>query len=742
MAAISKIREKSGLLVVVIGVALGAFVLTDLLGSLGKGGSSTDRFTTAYVNDEQIRTEYFQQRLDQAYQNMEDQGQEVTSEMRFDLMNTMWDQVKKETIIRQECEKIGLAQDNGNDIHPSISMAEFMELVNGDNLHPAVKQSFPQPGQYEQMLNNIEQGKQSTDAAQKEEAYKYDRMLKGLEQYVKTEQLKEKYNTLIEKSFYLPKALAKELNDLRTSSFSVKYYAIRYNSQGMNSEDETIVPTEADYEAYYEEHKNEFEITEAKRKIDYVVWNVFPSDEDMREIETKVAQLYQEFKDQPANELNYFVNRNRGMHSAPFDSLWKKPSQLSPQIDSAALTAEDGFVFPPIRENNAFKIVRIMEHDERPDSLRASHILIGYAGSLPNNDSLTRLKPESEVYADSILNILKSNPERFEELATTLSDDSQTAEKQGDLDWFEDGKMIPQFNEACVNGNIGDIVKVETQYGYHILKVTGKTQLHQKVRVAEVSVDIKFSKKTKDQIYMAANRFAAMNKDSAAFYAAVEEQGLSVMEAELTNMTKQIPSIQESRNIVKWAFGIDGIENEGVEVYTVSDVFDYPSQIVVAIVTEVNEPGIAPLADVKADIKKLVQRDVEAKKIIAEVGENPDFYALAKERNIAIDSMEYYSFGYGSLKGYGPEPYVLGNMQVAEAGKTYGPIKGTQGVFFFVVSNRADAMEVQDNYMSIRMQEYQTFSRRVQGNQYGGDNDIYKALKKTAEVEDYRYNFW
>lgn len=743
MAAIGKIREKSGLLIAIVGIALAGFVLNDLLGSIGKNSNQGDRFTTANIGDEEIRTDYFQNRLEEVYALMQDRDQEVNSDVRFDVMSEMWTTVEKETIIRQQCEEIGLAQNNGNDFLPSISMKEYIDMLKGENRHPAIVQSFPQPEQLDAYFRDIDAAKNSGEQEQVEQAIKQERQWKSFETSVKFEQLSNKYNTLIQKSFYVPTALLEAQHNLQNEPFDVKYFGIRYNSQNMNSTEEAIAPTQEEYEAYYEEHKNEFNRVEENRTIEYVVWNVSPSEKDMQEIETKVKELYLAFQTQPADEINWFVNRNRGMNSQPFDSLWKKASELSPQIDSLAYISEDNHVFPPIVENNAYKIVRVLEHDVHPDSLRASHILIAYSGSLPGNDSITRVKMEASAMADSLFAICNSTPMRFEELASTVSDDTESAKKQGDLDWFLDNSgMVPQFKTAVLENNIGDIVLVESQFGFHIIKVTNKTEPHQKVRVAEVSVDIKFSKETRDGVYMEANRFAAANKDSAKFFNAIEELAKSPMKFDANKMSKEVPGIKESRNIIKWAFGIDGAQQEEVEVYSVSDVFDYPSQIVVGIVTGINEEGIAPLEEVKEDITKLVQRDVEAKKIMAEVGENPDFNALAKEKSIAVDSLFGINFASNNLGGYGPEPYVLGNMTKAEAGKTYGPIKGNQGVFFYVVSNRQEVLESQDNFERVRTIAYSTFNNRVVQNYGGANSDVYKALKKEVEVEDFRYNFW
>ena len=153
--------------------------------------------------------------------------------------------------------------------------------------------------------------------------------------------------------------------------------------------------------------------------------------------------------------------------------------------------------------------------ETRPDSMKASHILVAYAGALRAPETVTRTKERAKAVADSLLTLIKKNPKLFDTLAVRNSDDAAASKKAGDLDWFTDvdagGKMIPAFTNACAKGNVGEVKVVETDFGYHIIKVTGKKAFNKKVQLAVIKKKIEPSTETYQTIYSAASSFAGEN---------------------------------------------------------------------------------------------------------------------------------------------------------------------------------------------------------------------------------------
>jgi peptidyl-prolyl cis-trans isomerase D len=737
MAAIQKIRSKSGLLVIVVGVALAAFVLGDLFKNMGRQDLDYDPTVMAYINGDKLPSNYFQERYEDRLEvaRQQEETSSLEASRRFQLMTETWDLIKKEELIRQEAAEIGLAVENGQDGLPGISVVEYREMIVGENPHQYIRQQFSnqQTGEFDpemvrNWLNSVEQAKNSDDPEQREQAFESAKQWASLEAYLKFDRLLNNYLEIAENGFYMPKALAKQDFIDQNETHSVRYFAVRYKT--VNDSDVTL--TEADYKAYYDEHKNEFKQDKETRDLKYVVWNVNPSEEDINEIQNSVAELYSEFKNVSKENLGSFLNRNSAER---LDTTWKKPNELSPFIDSNALKVDIGHVFNPFRENEAFNIAKLVDRQARPDSMKAEHILIQFQGSFQAADTIQLTKDDAKLKADSLKKIIEANPENFPIIARQNSNDPSVTENSGNLDWFADGSMIPEFNQACLANEVGDVVVVETAFGYHVIHILDKLEAVEKVQMAKVVVPITFSNETYDKVYNEASLFAGLNRTYESFDTAVVNQGLNLRESSgLEVMSQGIAGVEGSRDIVKWAFA--GKTKEG----TVSDIFDYEDKIVVAALVSINEKGIQPLEDVKEDIEILVRREAKAKYLLDKLKGKSDFAAIASENGIMPDTIDFLSFKTYSLPKYGPEPYVQGRMTVAEVGKTVGPVKGDQGVYFFVVDKVNEAPE-ETNFQQQIQAHNNLMRQRVRGrDQQGGE--IYEAVVEKAEVEDFRRFFY
>ena len=462
MALIGDIRKRSGLLVIIIGVALAAFVLGDFLSNKGpKGSRGQGKNIIAEINGEKILATDFNQRVED---NMEAQksnsGKEnLTAEEQFQIRQQTWDQVVNETLLLEEVSKLGI----------TVTTEELDDQIRGKNPHSYIVQSFrdPNTSQFDpalvvNFLKNLDQ----VDPKMKQ------RYLM-IEKAIKEDRLSTKYRNLIGKGFYVPKAFAKRDYEARNTRIKARYYGAPYTSIA----DSLIKVTDADFEKYYTEYKFKYQ-QEASRDIEYVTFDVLPSDDDRNKINQEVQGLYKEFV--ATDNAVAFVNSTSDER---YDSTWIKKGSLPYQIDSLMFNSALGTTFGPYIENNMFQMARLVDVQIRPDSLKASHILISYQGTNVNPD--TKLtKEQAKAKADSVLKLVRTNGAKFDELAGTISDDQTASKSKGDLNWFADGGMVPAFNNAVLNGKVGDVIQVETQFGFHIIKITGKTTPLKKVRVA------------------------------------------------------------------------------------------------------------------------------------------------------------------------------------------------------------------------------------------------------------------
>ena len=726
MAAIGKIREHGGFLTVIIGIALASFVIgPKALDLVFKSGPEFDRTAIALVNGEKIGIDYFNQKVEEQVENFKEQNKKdnLTSEERYTLTMQVWDMVKKETLLHQQELEIGLVKRNENNVI-GISRAEYNDMIIGKNPHSLIVQNFSdqKTGQFnpqyvKQFLTNVEQGLQSEDPKQKEQAMVSDKQWRNLAKYIKEDRLTQKYNNLIKKAYYIPTTLAEQEYNDRNSSANIRYTAVRYGT----IKDEDAVPTDADYQEYFDAHQNEFKQTEETRKIDYVVWNVRPSQKDIQDIQKQINSIATEFQTIEAGSVPIYVNSYR---DSRYDSTWLKEGAISPFIDSLAFNSEVGTIMGPWTENNAYSVARIMSSEMRPDSMRASYILVTYSGAYGASDSITRTRIGAQALADSLLEVAKS--EDFESLAKDYSDDSDVKKNGGDLGWFADGQTAPEINLACLNNNVGDIVVTEGTFGFLVMKVTGKQESIKKVRIAQINIPITFSKETHNMAFTEATRYASQVSDAVSFDSISTNQQLNIMKGDfLKEMDADIMGIPNSRSIIRWMFGKEVVKG------SISDVFDYDSQVIVAILSDVREKGIPKLEDVKEFIKPLVISSVKAKLLISKLAGATDINQFAIDNKILVDTSAIFTYNSYSLPKYGPEQNVQGHMFASQTGSLQGPLKGDQGVYVFVVDGMTPAPANTVDYRFTKEQIRAVFEQMV-------DQAVYNAIDEAAEINDFR----
>jgi peptidyl-prolyl cis-trans isomerase D len=731
MAAIGKIREHGGFLTVIIGLALASFVIgPKAMDLFFKKAPEFDNSSIGIINGQKIDLDYFSNRVDEQIENVKFNRKvdNLSNEETFTITMQVWDQVKKETLLHQQEVAVGLALINESTGMPEISAEEYRDMTVGSNPHPLIVQNFTDrsTGQFNpnyviQFLENVQAGMQSEDPKQVEQAMTSNKQWKQLVKYMKEDRLSTKYYNLIKKGYYIPTALAEMDYKDRNTSEKVRYTAVRY----AEVKDDEVNPTDADYQTYYDAHKNDFKQNEETRKINYVVWHVRPSQEDIAAIRKEAEQIKAEFKNIEPENVPIYVNSYRGSH---YDSLkWYKKDEVSPFIDSVAFNDPIGTIMGPWVEDNAYHVARLMDRAVRPDSMRASHILIAYSGAYGAAEDVTRTKIGARALADSLLEVAKKGNVEFDSLAVKYSTDPSVAENKGDLNWFADGQMVYEFNQACIDHNVGDIVVVETNFGYHVLKVTGKKNEVEKIRLATINLPISFSKETHNEAFMAATQFAGRVHDLESFDTVSTNMQLNVMKGDYINATaSEVMGLPKSRSIVRWMFKDD------VNVGTVSDVFDMDDQIVVAVISGVVPKGYAPLNDeVKNYIKPLVIRDLKAKILLDKLQGQSDMYAVAAANNSTVDTANFITFTTYSLPKYGPEHNVQGHMFASETAKTYGPLKGDQGVYFYVVDEITPAPANTANYRFTREQLINTFQPTV-------EQGVINALSEKAEIKDFR----
>ena len=702
MAAIEKIRRHSGLLIAIIGLALLAFVLQDLFSSQGRNSSGPK---IAVVDGDEILVRDFEQQKDKALEQRRSSSStgNLSSAETYSIYNNTLEEMIKSNIMTKEYESAGIG----------ITDEELLDQMT-DHPHEWVVQSFGQGGAFDkQQVTQYLQNLSSLPAEY------YDRWL-DFENAVRDNRLETKFNNLVKASYFLPTALAQKYYENKNMKASADVIALRYSA----IPDSTVTLTDADKKAFYEENKYRYE-TDERRDIEYVVFEIKPSLEDRQEALKFVEDLKADFTS-TENVLS-FVNANSDKR---YDSTWLGRKDVSELVEQAVFESGNGVghVYGPYEEENAFNLVRIVDMQNRPDSLKASHILIGYKGAYGSQDTIS--KDEAQAKANELLAQLKAaknNDELFAELAAQYNTDA-TKDKGGDLDWFTDGAMVPQFNQYVVENPVGSLGVVETVFGYHVVKVTGKTQPQPKARLAYLTHEISYSNKTYQNVFAEANKFVSQNRTYDQFNQAIEEQGLTKRTMPRMNKsTYQITGIENPREIVRWAF--DSKTKKG----DISNkVFELDDMFVVAALTGIVHEGYAPL-DAIAEQAKYQMLNKKKGEIAVEKMKacGNDVNRMVNELGAESTTVSDITLDSRVMGNFGVEADIVGTLLGMKEGEEVGPIAGNSSAFIIKNVRFTQPAAITD-YSDIIREKTSQFSNKVLG------GSIYNALRNNAKIKDNR----
>lgn len=700
MAVIGKIRQRSGLLIVVIGIALAAFILGDF--------AKKDKRQTpniGVVNGENISIQDFNRKFEENVEATRKQRQveRLSQDEMFRVRESTWNQMVQDMVMKEEMDKLGLI----------VTSEELFDQIQGTNPHPAVISNFqnPETGQYDRSLvMNYLQNLDQMEQAAKDQWLVFER-------YIKEDRLRTKYENLITKSYHLPKAMAELTFHDKNDKVQLSLTGIRYATVA----DSLVTVTDKDYQEFYTENKKSFE-RDAMRDIEYLVFDIVASQEDNNKAQSMILQLAEEFRG--TTNVASFVNANS---ETRYDSTWLTREAVPVNLEGIIFDQEPGFVYGPYFEEGSYKLTRLVDATSRPDSLKASHILIAYSGSMRSEQ--TRTKAQAQSMADSLLNEIKKKNLKITDLAATLSDDQSAQTNAGDLGWFKDGQMVLPFNNFVLDNKVGTVGIAETDFGYHIIEVTGKKEPQKMVRLATITYEVAPSTKTYQDVFAKASKFATDNKTSEQFNRAVEAEGLNKRVAPaLREMSNRIPGIENPRQVIRWAF------DDETSVGDVSTIFDLDNMFVIALVTKKSDKGIPELADIKETIQPQVLNKKKGEYIVEKIkSEGEDLNKIASTFNSQVESTDL-TFDARMLLNFGQESKVIGKIFTLSNG-SFAPIAGSTAAFAVKVNNTTVAT-LPSQMDQLATEGRSAFEANVR------NNAAFRALEKVIKVEDNRMLFY
>lgn len=716
MAILSKIRDRSVILIAVIGLALFAFVLDP--STLTDFFDSSKINTVGKVDKEAISTQEYAEALD-TYKARSNRG---VSEMQT--AGIVWENILKDKIYAKQLEKAG------------VTIGET-DVLNAIINSPSVQRNprfLNEVGVFDEniFLQFLKEVKESEDQNFREA---WDSYINE----VGTNLKRDTYDNLVKAglgaSLKEGEYTYREENDLVNADFIfIPYTSIP---------DSLVSITDSEISSYIKKNASEYEV-EASRDISYVKFDISPTKEDKEAIRSEVGRSLKDrdgFNKATAqkmilrglkNTTNYPVFFEENNSDLPEKEIHYMEKELPLAISREVLKGKLNDTFGPYEDNDYYKISKITAFFSRPDSVKASSILIPYLGSLAATATTTETEEQAKFSADSIYELVKLDKEKFTQVASEINTDG-SKEKGGDIGWnthdrsFNTDRFDADLAAFMFDNKPGNVGVVKSKYGYHVIRIDEQTKRQKGVSMVTFGIEITPSQETENTIFQNVEKFALdISSKESNFYDAVEENSYQSKPAiGLNIMDDRVPGLLGTqRQIITWAFGSNTKVGD-------SQRFDIDNGYVVAFLTNITKKGLMNSSKVTNRVKPILLKEKKAA-IIHEKMTGATLNDIATANNISPQKISNMTLKSPTITGIGFEPKIIGAMYYAKEKKLYKRVDGNKGVFAFVVTKKEAAVSL-PNYESFRTQLSEERKNSVV--------TIFESLKKCAEVEDRRARF-
>jgi peptidyl-prolyl cis-trans isomerase D len=696
MAVLQKIRQRSLLLILVIGFCLLAFIIGDLF---NKGGFKSTPKDVGSVNGKDIPFEDFRIKVS----NLEKSGQQGMTSTQA--VNRVWDQEVSIALLSAEFDKLGLL----------ASEKHILEVFKND-------QNIGQ--------NPMFQTKGVFDLAKFKEYFKSNpeqaQYLKDREKDADLNAKYQIYNTLVKAGVYTTETEGKLKYEMEANKVTFDYVGALYSSV----KDSDVKVSDAEIIDFMKKNEKKYKADEM-REIEYVLIEDKASPEDENEVKTTVNSLlsgrvvYNQatakndtlpgFRE-TTNDAE-FVNENSDI---PYDSTFVAKKDLPAEHAEQLFNLPQGQIYGPYMRGPYYCLSKSLGRKAGANA-KASHILISYEGTQVPNKKEKRTKEQAKAKAEALLAQVQANPSSFLMLALTNSDDS-SAQQGGDLGYFSQGQMVKPFNDFVFNNPVGKIGLVETDFGFHIINITDKQDA---VRLATIAQKIEPSDATTDKAYQKAVKFE-MDANEKDFEKVAKEAKLTVNPpVKAKAMDENFGNVGNQRQIVRWAFE-SGTKVGDVKRFEIANVGN-----VIAKLKKVNEEGLTPVEDARPGIEPILKNKKKAEILKAKM-KGASLAAIAQSSKSSVQQALDITLENANLPNVGQEKKVVGTAFATPVNKISAPIEGNSGVYVVQtkVVTKAPALKNHTDYIA-----------KVKSQVSGYSGRVIPALKAEADIEDNRVQF-
>jgi peptidyl-prolyl cis-trans isomerase D len=695
MAVLEKIRVKFGLAIsIIIALALLSFIIdpSTLESALH---SMSSKYDVGVINGKAVPYTDFLEDVERYTQiNEIITGTSVQNEQtQQQIRDAAWQELVDKYLFIKNAKAAGI----------TVGKAEILDLTTGANPSPMIAGNaafMDENGNF-----SAERVRDFVAQIPSDESGRLQLYWNYLQNTLNTQQYYAKYGALFNASTY-QNALEKGLNIAQNNTTAnVDYVYVTYPF----APDSTVKVTPAEIKKYYKAHQNFFE-QQASRDIEYVVFEVVPSAEDVSATNEQFAEAYAKFAD--ADNMKAFLLKNSDRQ---LSNYWYKAGELTSinkEVNDFVFGGK-GSVSPVIADGDTFYAVRVMDTKPVADSAYVKHILL--QGS------------KAGATADSLLNVVRKGG-NFSSLVAEFSADQNSAADGtlGNIGWLTQTYMIPGF-ESVITAPVNQPMVLKTQYGTHVVVVTKKTAPVVKKQVAILEKTAIASKETFNTFYSQANKFATIaNKTASGYSEAVDSLGVYSHRMNVTEATSTYGSIENAKEVTRWAF--DNKVGKASNIITVNNKYFFIAELI-----GIHKEGVKPLNEVSSTIESQLyaKKMAEAKKaeIAGKIEGCTTLQEVADKLEATITSESALSL---APMGGRVDPGLAGAVYAAEEGKLTGPVAGAYGTYVLVVNSKEVGSFYTEN-------DADMFAQRKA--QYGAQG-IIPTMSENGVVKDNRARFF
>jgi peptidylprolyl isomerase/peptidyl-prolyl cis-trans isomerase D len=720
MAILSKIRDRSMFLILIVGLALFAFVLDP--SSIQQFFSSSKINSVGEVNGEEIDREEFARQVE-AYRTQS--GGRAT---QMQAVNAVWNSMVSEKIFQSQLKEAGIVVGEKDIWDAMVALPEIQNsplFKNEANLFDE-----------EKLKEYIANMKDEAEAGNTQAWMNWLATEKSIKQNLE----RQAYTSLVSAGLGASLEEGKRDYFYQNTKMDAQFVYVPYTTIA----DSAVAVSKADIKKYLEDNPKKFK-PEATRSLAYVKFDIAPSEADDAEVKSLVESYINDREEysnaakatvkiaglKNATHYEAFLNDNKSDLS--LDNGYKYKSQLPADIAEAIFNANVGEVVGPYKNNGYYKISKVVETLELPDSVKSSHIIIPYAGA--TRSTSLKSKEEAKKTADSVFALVKNNKDKFNQVADEINSDG-TKGNGGDIGWIRKDQAFSagfdaDFANYIYKNKQGSIAVVETAFGFHVIRIDEQTKPEKAVKLVTFARLVEASEETENNIFEQAETVASKLAEGKTLDEIASEDNLSIQSAvNLKELDEVIPGLNAQRQIVTWAFKAE-TELGNSKRFDI-DVLGKRGYAVVVLKDKTEKDDVVASADMISKIRPELMNKKKAA-LLKEKMNGATLEEIATNNNTVIRDASLVTLASPLISGVGNEPSIVGAMSTLPIDKVSTMMEGEKGVFVVKVTKRETPVELEN---------YETFRNRKVTQLKGRSYQLFKVLEETADINDNRSKFF